>query len=504
MKIRTALSVILLLFFFTGFSQKTVSPSLSKQIEEFDTYVEQARNSWQVPGLSIAVVKDGKIIFKKGYGVRQLGKPDKVDTQTLFACASTTKAMTATCMAMLVDEGKVNWDDAVIKYLPDFKLFDPYVTRELKIRDLFTHNSGVGNADFLWDIMDISSDEILKKMAEVKPSYSLRSSFIYQNIFYLAAGKVIEKVSGQSWEKFITSRVFVPLGMTRTVPMRKDVKDPNQTSAHFLVHNAITVIELSSADVIGPAGSVWSCADDMSKWMLCMLDSSKYEGGKRLVTAKTWIEMLKPQVMVTASEFYPTAQLTKPNWTTYGLGWFQQDYRGHKINFHTGSLYGAIAINGQLPDEKLGVYIFGNYDHAEVRHALMFKAFDHFGLGGTRDWNAEFLKLYGGLRAQGEKAVKDFEAKRVANTTPTLPLDQYSGKYTDPLYGELEVIVQNKKLLININNRIKATLDHWHYDTFRGEYDKAWNGIALTQFSLNATGKIEKIYFEGIEFKRQK
>jgi len=502
MKIRTFLNLVLLLIFSSGFSQK-VSTNLAKQVQEFDAYVESARTSWQVPGLAIAVVKDGKVIFKKGYGVRQLGQTDKVDTQTLFACASTTKAMTAMCMGMLVDEGKVSWDDAVIKHLPDFKLYDPYVTRELKIRDLFTHNSGVGNADFLWDIMDISSDEILKKMAEVKPSYSLRSSFIYQNIFYLAAGKVIEKVSGQPWEKFIASRIFDPLGMTRTVPLRKDVKDPNQTSAHFLVHNSITVIELSSADAIAPAGSVWSCADDMSKWMLCMLDSSKYEGGKRLVTTKTWLEILKPQVMVTPDQFYPTAQLTKPNWTTYGLGWFQQDYQGHKINFHTGSLYGAIAINGQLPDEKLGVYIFGNYDHAEVRHALMFKAFDHFGLGGTRDWNTEFLKLFGGLRAQGEKTVKDFEAKRVANTNPSLSIEQYAGKYTDPLYGELEVIIQNKKLLITINNHIKATLDHWHYDTFRGEYDKAWNGIALAQFSLNATGKIEKINFDGFGFKRK-
>ena len=503
MKFISSLTITLLLFFVSAFGQKTGS-TLTQQIQEFDTYVEQPRNAWQVPGLSIAVVKDGKVIFKKGYGLRQLGQPDKVDTQTLFACASTTKAMTATCMGMLVDEGKISWDDAVIKYLPDFKLYDPYVTRELKIRDLFTHNSGVGNADFLWDIMNISSDEILKKMAEVKPSYSMRSSFIYQNIFYLAAGKVIEKVSGQPWEKFIASRIFEPLGMTRTVPMRKDVKDPNQTSAHFMVHNAITVIELSTADAVAPAGSVWSCADDMSKWMICMLDSGKYEGGKRLLSAKTWIEMFKPQVMVTSSQFYPTAQLTKPSWTTYGLGWFQQDYRGHKINFHTGSLFGAIAINGQLPGEKLGVYVFGNYDHAEVRHALMFKAFDQFGLGGNRDWNAEFLKLYENIRAQGEKEVKSFEAKRVANTSPTLSLEQYAGKYTDPLYGELEVKAENKKLLISLNNYQKATLEHWHYDTFRGEYDKAWNGTALAQFSLNASGQLDKINFDGIEFKKQK
>ncbi|MDZ7646102.1 MAG: serine hydrolase domain-containing protein [Cytophagales bacterium] len=272
-------------------------------------------------------------------------------------------------------------------------MYDPNVTRELKIRDLFTHNSGVGNADFLWTIMKIPSEEVLAKMKMVEPSYSLRSSFIYQNIFYLAAGKVIEKVSGMPWEVFIQKRIFDPLTMTRTFPLLSQVKDSNQSYPHHLVDTKITVIERTSADVIGPAGSVWSCVDDMSKWAICMLDSSKYSGG-RLVKAATWNELFKPQVMVTASQFYPTAQLTKPNWTTYGLGWFQQDYKGRKVNFHTGSLAGETAIHGQLPSEKLAIYVFGNSDHAEVRHALMFKAFDHFALGGTTDWSADFNSLY--------------------------------------------------------------------------------------------------------------
>jgi CubicO group peptidase (beta-lactamase class C family) len=177
--------------------------TIESKVKEFDAYVEKSRNLYEVPGLAITVVKDGKVILKKGYGVRQLGTTNAVDTQTLFACASTTKAMTATCMAMLVDEGKVKWDDPVINYLPEFQLYDPSVTREIKIRDLFTHNTGIGNADFFWGSMHIPSDEILKKMKLVKPSYSLRSSFIYQNIFYLYAGKVIEKVSGLSWEEFI-------------------------------------------------------------------------------------------------------------------------------------------------------------------------------------------------------------------------------------------------------------------------------------------------------------
>ncbi|MEY4931628.1 MAG: hypothetical protein RI909_2352 [Bacteroidota bacterium] len=486
----------LVLLFFIATSQ---AQSIDSKVKEFDAYVEKSRNLFQVPGMAVAVVKDGKVVFKKGYGVKQLGTSSAVDTQTLFACASTTKAMTAICMAMLVDEGKVKWNDPVINYLPDFQLYDPYVTRELKIRDLFTHNSGVGNADFFWSIMNVSSDEVLSKMNMVKPSYSLRSGFIYQNIFYLFAGKVIEKVSGQPWEEFIQKRLFQPLGMTRTFPMQKMVNDPNQAKPHYLIENKITVIKSTNADVIGPAGSVWSCADDMGKWALCVLDSSKYAGG-RLVKPSTWKELFKPQVIVSEDEFYPTAKLTKPNWMTYSLGWFQQDYQGKKVNYHTGSLAGEIAIHGQLPDSKLAIYVFGNYDHAEVRHALMFKAFDLFGTGGTRDWSSEFHSLYGNFQAGADKAEKAFEDARVANTKPTLPLDEYTGKYTDPLYGEVIITRENDDLIMVSNQYLKARVSHWHYDTFRGWYDKKWNGKLNMSFVLNEKEKVSKVNFDGLSF----
>ncbi len=477
------------------------SQNLAQQVKEFDAYIEASRKLFEIPGLAVTVVKDGKVILSKGYGVRQLGTNQAVDSKTLFACASTTKAMTATCLGMLVDEGKVKWDDPVINYLPGFQLYDPYVTRELKIRDLLTHNSGVGNADFLWSIMNIPSDEVLVKMKMVEPSYSLRSSFIYQNIFYLAAGKVIEKVSGMPWETFIQKRIFDPLTMTRTFPLLSQVKDANQSQPHYFVDNKITVIERTSADEIGPAGSVWSCADDMAKWAMCMLDSSKYAGG-RLVKAATWNEIFKPQAMVTASQFYPTAQLTKPSWTTYGFGWFQQDYKGRKINFHTGSLAGETAIHAQLPSEKLAIYVFGNLDHAEVRHALMFKAFDHFALSGTRDWSAELNSLYKKISAAGDMAEKKMEAARVIGTSPSHPLANYEGTYTNELYGELVVTLKDNALLINLNNTAKATLAHWNYDTFRGYYEKRWWGQTSATFATSPYGKIQSVMIEGMEFTR--
>jgi CubicO group peptidase (beta-lactamase class C family) len=495
--------ILPLLFLSCELLAQKADPSLTKKIQEFDAYVTKAQKEWEVPGLSVTVVKDNQIIFTKGYGVRELGKPDPVNAQTLFACASTTKAMTAACMGMLVDEGKVSWDDAVEKYLPELQLYDPAATREIKIRDLFVHDTGVGNADFLWAMTDIPGDEVLKKMRWVKPSYSMRSSFIYQNIFYLAAGKVIEKVSGKLWHQYLAERIFAPLQMTHTVPLLKLATDANKTMPHDRIAEKITVIEHDSADEIGPAGSVWACAEDIGKWMQCMLDSSKYVGG-RLLSAKTWTEMFRPQVIVPASEFYPTMRIIKPNWTTYGLGWFQHDYKGYKVNYHTGSLAGAVAIHAQLPDRKLGIYVFGNLDHAEVRHALVYKAFDHFALGGTTDWSADFLKLYSGIRSEQEKKKDEFVAKRVTNTKPSLAIENYVGRYTDPLYGEITVAALGNSLTFNINNFMKATFDHWHYDTFRGWYEKKWYGEGNATFSIGSDGLISKLNFEGMEFAKAK
>lgn len=475
----------------------------STAIQSFDTYAEKAMQSWQMPGMAVAIVKDGQTIFKKAYGTRQLGTANLVNTQTQFSCASTTKAMTAVCMAMLIDEGKATWDDPVNKHLPEFLLYDPYVTRDLKIRDLFTHNSGVGNADFLWSIMNVSGDEVLHKMRQVTPSYALRSSFIYQNIFYLAAGKVIEKLSGQKWEDFIVARIFKPLGMNNTYPTLGTTPTANLSKPHYRVNGVIKAITATSADQIGPAGSVHSCIDDMAKWMTCMLDSSKYAGG-RLVEPDTWVELFRPQVIVPANQFYPTMQLIKPNWTTYALGWFQHDYKGKKINYHTGSLAGEIAINAQLPEAKLGIYVFGNFDHAEVRHALVYKAFDLFALGGNRDWNAEFLKLYQGIQAQADQEEADFQAKQIPYTQPTKRLTEYVGTYIHPLYGEAVVTLDDNKLVVTLNQFLTAKLGHWHYDTFRGPYTDDWNGKALGVFSLGATGKVDKLIFEGMEFTRDR
>ena len=477
--------------------------TLADTVAQFDAYVQQAMKSWEVPGMAIVVVRNGDVVYRKAYGTRQLGSGKPVDENTLFACASTTKAMTATAMGILVDQGKVKWDDPVIKYLPGFKLYDAYVTRDLRVRDLFLHNTGVGNTDFLWGNNTASSDEILDRMQYVHPSYPYRAGFIYQNIFYLVAGKVIEKVSGQTWGDFLTANIFKPLGMDRTCTSITNLPDDNNSHPHVRIDSVITPILFDTADAIGPAGSVRSSIKDITAWVKAMVDSSKYPSG-RLVKPETWTELFRPQNFVDEGEFYPTARLTRPHWTTYGLGWFQQDYKGQKLNFHTGSLAGEIAIHGQIPDKRTGVYVFGNLDHAEMRHALMFRALDQFALGVDRDWNAEFLALYGGIRKESDTKRKEKEAKRVMGTKPSLPLEAYVGTYSDKLYGTIRVSLVNGQLTAIMDERATGKLEHWNYDTFRFVFDRVWNGKAYVQFHLDSDGKVDSLDAEGAIFARKK
>jgi len=475
-------------------------------VDLFDKYVDVARQEWNVPGLSIVVVQDGKVLLSTGYGVRELGKDARVDTETLFGCMSTTKAMTAVAMGMLVDDGKVNLDDKVIKYLPNFRLDDRYVTGDLRVRDLLTHNSGVGNTDFLWAwTPELSSEAVVSRMQFAKQEYPLRGGFEYQNVMYLVAGKVIEKASGMTWERFLNERLFGPLGMKNTFPNYEySSKYPNRSTAHFEIKGKIQAIPEMVVDSAAPAGAVWSTSDDIGKWVDFMLGNTTVNG-KELIKPATLNEMLRPQVVIPpGGGFYPTAALTKPHWTTYGLGWFQHDYRGEMLNFHTGSLAGRTAIVGLLRDKKLGVYIFGNLDHAEVRHALMYKALDVFGFGdNSRDWSKEAKAMYDGIKAAGKKREDAMKSKRVLNTKPSLELAAYAGTYSDPLFGTAEVLLTGGKLRLVISKEMSADLAHWHFDTFESRWDKTWFGESVVAFQLNAvTGEVESINVDGASLRR--
>jgi len=479
---------VLLVLCLQAFAQKKTTVTTG---ETFDAYIKTALKLWKTPGLSIAVVKDGNVVFKKGYGVTKLGSPEPFTTATLSICASTTKAMTAACMGMLVDEGKVKWTDKVSDIYPALKLYDNYANSELTVKDLFTHNSGLGNADWLW-VEGLPLDSIVYKMRLIKPAYSFRSSFIYQNLMYMVAGEVIHKVSGKPWNEFITERLFKPLGMVHTYPSYSaSINEPSHITPHFMYDDTVVKpIQYIEVKAVDAAGAVWSCADDINKWMMCLLDSTKING-TRLLKPETYAMLFTPQSMVTPEEFYPTAKLTKPHWTTYGLGWFQEDYRGSMVNFHTGSLDGAVAICGLINDEHFGVYIFGNLDHTELRHALMYKAMDLWVFNDNKNnWSDSMYTMYKGFRDAAKKREKDFVAKRALNTKPSLELKSYAGTYTNELYGDAWVKQDGDSLTLSFPNNIIIHLSHWHYNTFLGKYEYEWYGKDWITFSLNAEGKV--------------
>jgi CubicO group peptidase (beta-lactamase class C family) len=489
--------------------KKTSSQNDGKTAWEntFDRYVQNSLKTWKTPGLSVVVVKDNEVVFKKAYGVTDIRTKIPYTTTTLSTCASTTKAMTAMCMGMLVDEGKVKWSDVVSDVLPGFKLSNPFSTAEITVKDLFTHNTGLGNADLLW-VLGYSRPEILQRMKFVPTAYSLRSNYIYQNLMYLVAGELIKKLSGKTWDEFIKERIFIPLAMQNTYADYTGIeKKIPRTTPHFKDADngdSIKAINYLTDDNVGAAGGVWSCADDISKWLRFLNDSARING-TRLLQPATFAELFKVQAIIPESQFYPTTKLTKPHWTTYGLGWFQHDYKGKMVQFHTGSLDGLVAICGMIPDEHTAVYVFGNLDHSEIRHALMYKAFDLWVFGNNNtDWSNDFYKLYKGLADTAKKADNEQLAKQVKGTRPSLALPEYKGKYTSEIYGTATVIAVHDSLLLQFTNgRFNIALQHWHYDTFYGMFNNWWMGKSFVQFLLDKSGKVSGLLVDDIAYTRE-
>jgi len=472
-----------------------------------DAVVVQTMRDWQVPGLAMAIVKDGRIVFERGFGVRRLTGSDPVDAHTLFAIGSTTKAMTAAAVGMLVDEKKLTWNDPVIKHLPWFQLKDPWVTRELKVRDLLTHRAGLGNADFLWYGQANSTRDILDRLRLLDPAYSMRAGFIYQNIMYAAAGSLIEAVSGIPWEDFIRRRIFGPLEMRDSLPTAATLaQQANVAAPHFLIDGTVRQIENASVDSVAAAGAVWSSAADMARWVRFLLDGGRIGGpaGERLLSEETVAELFKPQVVVGEGGFYPTARLTRPHWTTYAMGWFQQDYHGRAVDFHTGSIDGMVAIHGLLRDERLGVYILANLDHAELRHALMLTVFDRFTGAPGRDWNGDLIKLYAGIQQKADEARRKREAERITGTRPSLDLPRYAGTFADPLHGTVEVRLDSGRLRLRYGSAFDGQLDHWQYDTFRATWAAAWRDPSLVTFVPGRDGLAAELQLMGAKFTRKR
>jgi CubicO group peptidase (beta-lactamase class C family) len=460
-------------------------------IAAFDRYVEQGVRDWRAPGLAIAVVHGDSVVLAKGYGLIDVAKSDRVTEHTRFAIGSTTKAMTAVALGMLVDEGKLRFDDRVIDLLPDFRLYDAYVTREITVRDLLTHRSGLASTDLMWLRADLSPDEMIRRLRYVRPSSSFRAQWDYQNNVYAIAGAIVAKVSGMPWEDFVRTRIFQPLGMTESEPLVSGIIDaPNVAVPHGIVRDTVRQVPIRTTDPVASAGSVYSSVSDMAKWMRFVLDSGRV-GTKRLLTPATFSELVTPQIRVPLG-LYPALRLARPHGFSYALGWFVQDYQGDVVWMHTGSINGMSAIIGLLPDRRVGVFVLANLDHVELRHALMYKVFDLYAGNVARDWSAELRALF----ARGTNAASNTPAPPDAR--PSLPTEKYAGTYVDSTYGDVIVTHANGALRARFGKEDFGALEPWGYESFRSSQGQR----TVLTFTRDAAGNATSVRVFGVQFTR--
>jgi CubicO group peptidase (beta-lactamase class C family) len=454
-----------------------------------DAAIESAREQWHAPGLAIAIVKDDRVVYLRGFGSKHLGRNDPVDAHTAFTLASTTKAFTAMALGLLVDDGKLRWDDPVVRHVPEFRVADPYVTREVTIRDLLVHRTGIEEMDILW-VRGFDTRTSLEHMQYARQASSLRSTWAYNNMMYVVAAEVVARVAGMSFQEFVRRRIFEPLGMSDSLFVGRDLgKHANVTGAHLIEQGVARETDLYvSPEPLGAAG-IESSAADMAKWLRMLLGNGTFED-KAVVKPETVAEALKPQMLL-ASIGYPAARQATPHFYAYGLGWFLQDYKGRLLAMHTGSLYGANALAAIMPEERLGLVILINAGPVEYRHAFMYDVIDRFLDSRDKDWNADLLKLYAGLQAEESARRAEALRTRPAKTRPSLPLADYAGTYSDQLVGDTQIVLgRNGSLTLAMQPGATFTLTHWSYDAFEASDTRAPEERFLLTFRRGADGRI--------------
>ncbi len=471
----------------------------SAPLRGLDAYVQRVMKDWRAPGIAIAIVKDDSVVLARGYGVRELGKPAPVTKNTLFAIASTSKAFTVAALGMLVDEGRLGWDTRVIDVLPGFQLYDPYVTRELTVRDLLSHRSGLPRGDYLWYMSPFDRSEVLRRVRYLKPAWSFRSHYGYQNIMFIVAGQLIPALTDTTWDDFVRQRIFRPLGMDNsTTTVRQLASRPDVATPHGLINDTVQVITWPNFDNLGGAGAINSSVADMAQWIRLQLGSGVFEG-RRLLSDSVIREMRSPQTIIPLDSA-DHALFPSVLFETYGFGWDLEDYRGHKVITHGGALDGMRTQVGLIPDAHLGVVVITNINEGAVPELLTYHIFDRYlgprPKGQQRDWNRLFLARADSQRAKARKHEQEVVAARVPNTTPSLGLDAYVGTYQDSMYGKVVITRQGNHLAITVGPHFTGPLQHWHFDTFRAVWDNRYEGKSFVTFHLDAMAKVESVEIE--------
>ena len=487
-------------------------PAFAAPPADLDARVDAAMREHGVPGMAIAIVENGKPELAKGYGVRKLGSSERVDADTIFPTGSTGKAITAAALAVLVDDGKLGWDDTVIDHMPWFRMYDPWVTNEMTVRDLLVHRSGLGLG--AGDLMFVptssrSRADTVRALRYLKPATSFRSGYAYDNLLYAVAGQLIEEVSGKTWEVFVRERVLKPAGMSDSVTEQSArFANPNRAWPHARTSGvmrgmgaqAVLDERKTLGDNGAPAGGLSSSANDMAHWLQVQLGKGTWtsDDGKpvKVFSEAQSKQMWTPAVLTPTPTWPGKLAVAAPKFSAYALGWNVRDYRGEKMLDHGGAVFGVQAYVAMIPDRNFGIAVLMNSEDTQAMRGVALEIIDHaLGLPDT-DWVAAFdefmdARIDGGLKAL-EAGAKE---KAETGGKPSLVIAQYAGRYSDPWYGPISIKPEKGVLRVDFTQTpgMAGRLVHVRHDTFRTVWDDATIEPAYMTFALGAEGKVDRI-----------
>jgi CubicO group peptidase (beta-lactamase class C family) len=466
-----------------------------------DDLIRAAMKQWHVPGVAVVIVQDNRIVYLKGFGVRELGGKEPVTPDTVFPIASNTKAFTTLAMAMLVDDGKMTWDDPARKHLPAFRLADPLANEQVTLRDLVTHRTGVAGHDYLMYRAPWNIDEQIRRIGLVKPSHPFRSTYEYQSILFAAAGRAVAAASGIKWETFIRKRIFEPLEMkTASCTTAEAFQRMDRISGtRWDRTNKLEVVPWYDFREPNPTGSICASATDLGQWLRFQLGDGSW-GNDRLVSQRNLEETHTPQIVLRL-EGLPRKEQPFTIQMSYGMGWVIQDYRGHRIIMHGGSIDGIRTHIALAPDDHTGIAILCNLQWTRMNLALSYSLFDElFGLA-PHDWNAHYQSCVRETIAEDHARQRKLQATRHEGTKPTREPAAYAGHYEEPAYGSAEVLVEKDTLVLKWSS-FQSLLEHFHFDTFTMAND-VLHRPQLT-FRLGSNGEVVGLRFLDMEFKKAK
>ncbi len=506
---RVRLTILVLI---TLFARLPSPQSLSAQqvdLEAIDHWIESLMDDWPTPGLAVGIVYGDSLVFAKGYGVRTLGAPQPVDAHTLFAVASNTKAFTAAALGLLIHQRVIGWEDRVVDLMPAFQMYDPWVTREMRIRDLLTHRSGLATfgGDHLWIGAANDRDEIIARIRYLEPVGPFRASFQYQNLMFLVAGQIIPAVTALSWEETVRQHIFGPIGMTESSTSVHDLEGiANVAAAHEVVQGELRPVEYDDVDGVAPAAAVNSNVVDMARWMRLNISGGVFEGDTVIPPAIAR-EMQAIQYPLPVSEWSESHLGRRFN--GYGLGWFVTEYRGRKMVTHSGGLTGMISLQTLLPEEGLGVIVLTNFAPDAPTQAITNQILDAYLGESGPDWNEFYVERRSRAERRASEEEGALQQSRARGTRPSLPLEAYAGTYSEAASGPAVVRLEEGHLVFDYNPRHLGDLEHWHHDVFRVTWRHPIFDMparSFLRFELDEKGSITGLvvtFYDPIRFERQ-